>query len=222
MLTKFPGIMRRCLRDPIPEIHEAAETLAAAIDAHLAGDRLLASDLIVKTNTSALREYIESLWGRSCSYLPKVPPRQGNAPLRVESRMPSATEKLALHGRDGFHCRFCGIPVIRAEVRKELSRLYPELGLWGRTNDKQHSALQVMWAQYDHLVPHSWGGSNELDNLVVTCAGCNYARVDYLLDEVGLSNPLDFPPTQSSWTGLEHLLQPTRQARKELKLPAGK
>lgn len=201
----MPSLLRS-LRDPIPEIALAAHDLGSAVDAHLAGDRDRARELLLRTNTQVLRDYIDSMWGKRSPYLPKVPPRRGPTPPRVESRMPPAAALRALHQRDGFHCRFCGIPVIRVEVRKEFQRLYPELGLWGRTNAEQHAAFQVLWAQYDHLVPHAWGGSNAPDNMVVACAGCNYARMQYLLEEVGVADPRGYAPVRSTWDGLERLL----------------
>ena len=80
--------------------------------------------------------------------------------------MPSAAEKQALHDRDGYHCRFCGIPVIRTEVRVKIAAVYPTALPWGRQNALQHAAFQVLWAQYDHVVPHAHGGTNELSSMV--------------------------------------------------------
>lgn len=94
-------------------------------------------------------------------------------------------------------------PVIRAEVRKRIAASYPEEVPWGSTNRTQHAAFQAMWAQYDHVVPHSRGGTNDLDNLVVTCAPCNFGKMSHTLDELGLEDPRDRPPVKSLWDGLE-------------------
>lgn len=120
----------------------------------------------------------------------------------MPARMPSAQEKSWLHTRDGYHCRFCGIPVIRPEIREKIRRVYPRALRWGKRNAERHAAFFALWAQYDHLLPHAKGGSNELSNLVVTCAACNYGRGGYTLGEMGLCNPLDRPPIQSPWDGL--------------------
>jgi len=120
--------------------------------------------------------------------------------------MPNKSQIAQIHERDGFHCRYCGVPVIRPEIRKRAVTLYPEVVTWGNSNATQHAGFQAMWAQYDHVVPHSSGGTNELDNLVLTCAPCNFGKMSYRLEELGLLDPRDFEPSHSTWDGLERLL----------------
>lgn len=119
--------------------------------------------------------------------------------------MPGREAQAALIVRDGFHCVFCSIPVIRAEVRKCLSLHYPETARWGATWDDCHAGLLCMWMQFDHVLPHSRGGGNELDNVVVTCSGCNYGRMSKTLAEVGLLDPRGCSRPTSNWNGLENL-----------------
>ena len=87
-----------------------------------------------------------------------------------------------------------------------LKTLYPQVMQWGRKNIEQHAAFQAMWLQYDHVLPHSRGGNNDLDNIVITCAPCNFGRMDRLLEEVGLQDPRNREPVRSNWDGLERLL----------------
>jgi hypothetical protein len=191
------------LRTPIPEIAEAAQILKEAVAAHLASDTQKAADFIRLADMPIIREYTESIWGANSPYvivdksvLQKSLPKDQRIPVR----MPNTAEKKKLHERDGYHCRFCGIPVIRAEIRAKIHKHYP---LWGRKNSEQHAAFQCMWAQYDHVLPHAKGGNNDFENVVVTCAPCNFGRMDYTLEEVGLSDPRLREPVQSSWDGLE-------------------
>ena len=44
--------------------------------------------------------------------------------------------------------------------------------------------------------------------MIITCAGCNYCRWHYTLEEVGLSDPrLRMPVAGSSWDGLERFIE---------------
>lgn len=199
--------LRRCLRDPIPEIAQAARYLDEAVTAHLDGAFNRAEELIRLADMPVVREWTESLWGRNSLYAKPITGATAPPTLpkdqRVPVRMPNAIEKLFLHEREGYHCRFCGIPVIRKEVRERIKVRYPNALSWGRTNLSQHSAFQAMWLQYDHVLPHARGGDNALENVVITCAPCNYGRWNRTLDEVGLFDPRTLPPIRSSWDGLE-------------------
>ena len=197
----------RCLREPIAEIFAAARILDAAVSAHLAGDRATADGLIRQTNTPVIRNYVESMWGVKSPYV-KVMSIPGSPPFlnkaqRIETRMPGTQIKRELIARDGYHCRFCGVPLVTVEVRKRMRAAYPEALPWGTTNTTQHAAFQAMWLQYDHILPHARGGANELDNLVIACAPCNYSRMNWTLEEVGLLDPPEREPVLSEWDGLQ-------------------
>ncbi len=198
--------LKRCFRAPIPELFDVARYLDAAVSAHLAGHASVAAELFSLANNGEVRAWLESIWGKDSEYVrvEKLPPKDVSE--RVEARMPTQIQIDELHKRDGYHCRFCGIPVVRAEVRKRATELYPSAVTWGRTNASQHAGFQALWAQYDHVVPHSCGGTNDLENLVVTCAACNFGKMSYRLEELGLLDPRDFPVVSSSWDGLERLL----------------
>ena len=200
--------MKPCFREPIAEILDTARYLDAATSAHLSGHREIASGLFQIANCDATRAWLESIWGAKSPYVQLT--RLSDLPLesahRVQSRMPNKAQMAQLHARDGYHCRYCGIPVIRPEVRKKVCQLYPEQVTWGSTNASQHAGFQTLWAQYDHVLPHVYGGTNDLDNLVVSCAACNFGKMSYCLEELGLSDPRERQPLQSQWDGLERLL----------------
>ena len=211
---------RRCLRDPIAEIFLAADLLDRAVEAHLTGEHASAAELIQAADLQPVREWIESLWGTERAHpelvhfrrfrtVPGAPPLLPKAD-RIGVRMPTRTEKSEVIRRWGHRCSFCGIPVIRAEVRQALCREYPAEARWGATNETQHAALQCLWLQFDHVLPHSRGGDNSLDNVVITCAGCNYGRMHWTLEELGLFDPRSLTIVRSSWDGLERML-PTAQ-----------
>lgn len=205
-----PLVSRNCLRDAIPEIKLAADLLDEAVSAHLSGQSAQAELLIIRANMPAIREWTESLWGKNSPYVRPRLSHGAKPPIvelrpREEQRMPNPEEQRALHSRDGYHCRFCGIPVIRKAIRVRLKNLYPNALPWGRVNVTQHAAFQAMWAQYDHIIPHANGGTNDLNNVVVTCAPCNYGRMNYSLEELGLNDPRTREAITSTWDGLERL-----------------
>jgi 5-methylcytosine-specific restriction endonuclease McrA len=204
---------RRCLREPIPELFECAWLLDLAVGAHLDGDRALVLGLLNRTNSQIVRDYVESLWGAQASWpeqvhykrlrpVPGLPERR----QRATDPKPDRATKLATAARDGFQCRYCGIPVIPAEVRNAFKRDYPEANLWGKTNATQHAGFQALWLQFDHILPAALGGNADLNNMVIACSGCNYCKWHYHLDEMGLCNPLDFPAHKTSWDGLTRYL----------------
>jgi len=202
---------RHCLRPAIPEIADAARYLDSAVSAHMSGNRKLSEELIVQADISEIREWAESLWGAANGFnRPQVPEAitKVENSLRDPRRDPTAELKRQLHIRDGYHCRFCGIPVVRLEVRDRFRVLYPNAVKWISKygpGDK-HAAFLAIWAAYDHLQPHSRGGRTEMANLVVACAPCNFGRGEYTIEEFGLSNPLARDPIRSTWDGLERFL----------------
>ena len=194
-------------REPIPEIAEAARFLDAAVSAHLRGRSDLAEELIRLADMPEIREWTESIWGSKSPYVQFREVVSTHPHLskeeRVKVRMPRKAERNDLHSRDGYHCRFCGIPVIRKEIRVRVRSHYPHALQWGKKNREQHAAFQAMWVQYDHVLPHARGGNNDIDNIVITCAPCNFGRMSSTLEEVGLADPRLREPVTSTWDGLE-------------------
>ncbi|WP_432763576.1 HNH endonuclease [Brevundimonas aurifodinae] len=207
---------RRCLREPVPEIFEAAGYLSLAVEAHLSGNRSGAAHMIGRANQPAIRDWVAPLLGSVATYpdradyvryrpVPAAPPVLSKS-VRVAVRMPNAEQQAELIRQQGRHCGFCHIPLISADVRKALVRAYPGVATWGAKNADCHSALLCMWLQFDHLLPHSRGGGNDLSNIQITCSGCNYGRMALTLEEVGLLNPRLHPRRGSDWDGLERFL----------------
>ena len=204
--TLKPAI-RHCLREPIPEIDQAARMLTEAVSAHQYGDEVRTKHLIRLANMKEIREWTNSLWGKSSPYVqyrgtPSAEPYLPKIERHIV-RMPTLSERCQLHQRDGYHCRFCGIPVMRKEVRRWFTATYPDLAIWGKTYAEQHAAFQAIWAQYDHVVPHARGGDNNPNNIIVACAPFNFGRMSYTLEEVYVMDPRNREPVRSQWDGLE-------------------
>src|SRR5438270_9098087 len=98
---------RICLRDPIPEIFEAAKYLDDAVSAHLSSRRDIADELIRRANMPAIREWVESIWGKNSPYVQYQLVAASAASLvkqlRVKERMPTPAQKAELLRRDGYH-----------------------------------------------------------------------------------------------------------------------
>lgn len=201
---------RRHFREPVPEIYDAVRLLDAAATAHLLGERGIASELIRLADMPVIRDWLDSIWGAGSRYVFYRPVPDSPAFVskdgKASARMPDAATKRKLIERDGHHCRLCGIPVIREEVRKYLRACYPGTLRWGARNVDQHAAFQALWLQYDHILPHARGGSNSIANMLVACAACNYGRMDYTFEEVGFAPIATLEPVRSSWDGLERVL----------------
>jgi 5-methylcytosine-specific restriction endonuclease McrA len=198
---------RQCFRKPIPEIFEAALMLERAVDAHNVGNKDIARTLLLEANMPEIWKWSESIWGREdpeihlFRSLPNSPP---TVPIdqRPKPRMPGAITKKQILQRDGYHCRFCGIPVISPEIRQKVRANYPDVVQWERNNAGQHAAFQCMWLQYDHLLPHQRGGESSIENIVITCGPCNFGRGKWTVEEAGLDNPLN-RPIVANWVGFE-------------------
>lgn len=209
---------RRCLREPIPEIFQAATMLGHAVDAHRAGDHAAARALIRQADMPVVRAYTEMLWGKEKNYperwqyvrrrsvqgTPQKIPKE-----QRKNRHPTAEDARTIVGRYGHNCVFCGMPVIRKEIRKAISSIYPDALGWGGANSTQHAAFQCMWLQYDHVFPWAKGGDSSPANVVVACAPCNYGRGDWTLQEVGVIDPRTLPLHRTTWDGLERFLSPS-------------
>lgn len=204
---------RPCLREPIAELFAAAARLDRAVGAHLAGDEVRAAKWLKLADSTAARDYIESMWGarsrwpEQTHYLrlrvvddlpPETPEQRG---LKVSTAM-----KRTVVARDGFLCRYCGLPVVPASVRTALTKLYPAAVSWGSTNPSQHAAFQALWLQYDHVEPLARGGANTPENVVVSCAGCNFMKWNYTLAELGLEDPRGRDVVTSCWDGCTRLI----------------
>lgn len=203
------------MREPIKEIFAASKLLSKAADAHLAGNWSEAEDPIRESDKPEVRAWTESLWGSKKtnpnqeSYhryraVPDAPKVFLKAEIKFR-RMPASAVQREVIERDGRHCMFCGIPLIHPKVRNFLRTQYPNALPWGRTNLTQHAAFQCMWLQFDHVLPHRRGGDSSANNVVLTCAPCNFGRMENTLAEFGLLDPRLHPRGHSDWDGLERV-----------------
>ena len=212
---------RRCMLEPVPEIFEAAVLLGAAADFHAAGSEDEAGKALRQADIPAILDWCEQLWGGrgSLDAFRRSPVHRFRDVSDIPARevldgpgIPAAVQRKVLE-RDGYFCRFCGIPVIWQKAQKAMRDAYPDSVRWGARNVDKHTAFQAMDLDFDHIVPRSRGGRNSAENLVVSCAPCNCGRGNWTLEEVGVMDPRSAPtdacatpPALSQWDGLTRIL----------------
>lgn len=202
--------MRPSLKDPITELFLSWQDMTEAVDAHLTGAFSDAEALFRRADRAELWSWLYPEWERCHINVVERAPAGDSRSIPKEERDPSRFlgpgAQLALLRRDGFRCRYCGIPVIHADVRKVVQRFYPEAAPWDANDPrKRHMGFQALWLQFDQVVPHSHGGRSDEDNSVVCCALCNFGKDKYTLLQLGLSDPRHREPVEVAWDGLERL-----------------
>jgi rubrerythrin len=110
-----------------------------------------------------------------------------------------------LFERDHWRCRYCGIRI--AGNRTYFKRFAEQLNLpeltRGRTDETRHGLYVLIMASYDHLVPHSQGGSDADDNLLTSCWSCQFGKFRFSLDVLGMEKPQVPRTTYKGWRGLQ-------------------
>ena len=109
--------------------------------------------------------------------------------------------------RDGYRCRYCGNKLISQKFTKKfIKTLNSPLFQRGKTNLTTHAIIHATWPVADHVIPWNLGGRTSPDNLVASCPSCNYGKYHYTIEQLGLENPFDFPPSNDEWDGLASII----------------
>ena len=112
-----------------------------------------------------------------------------------------------VYKRDGHICRYCKMPVFtrfKGSPIHQLIEAFPELtpgltlvngslqgsGKSGGIKNVDYAKFLWSLAAPDHVVPRSHGGQTDLGNLVTSCSGCNYSKMDLTLDQMNVRSPL--------------------------------
>ena len=209
ILSSWVAHVRTSLLEPIPELELAAKLLDAAADAVLQQRLDLAARLLSNANFQEIRDYAWRLVGKMSPEVHHLTKRPKCLPKaeRDPRRMPSQTEQREIFLRDGWRCRFCGIKVINRRARSVLVHLFSIESCWTSKERQRHAALYALAASLDHVLPHGRGGKNELPNFVTACYCCQFGRGEWLLDEVGVQDPLLREPVRDSWDGLTRIVE---------------
>ena len=114
-----------------------------------------------------------------------------------------------VYRRDGYRCRYCLIRVIDTKALMQMEKIVgaPHFKVKGKGNQIRHGIALAFRATADHVVPISFGGRTNLDNLVTSCWNCNYGKYNALLEQMKIDNPCDRPTiNENLWDGLTSTL----------------
>lgn len=217
---------RQCFLMPIPGLDRAADLLAGAADALLAGKLDVARDLVGKANDPVLMAYASRIMGKedpSVHRYRRIAATRPSLIVKASQRMPSAADRQTMYVRDGWRCRFCGCRIVLDTARRAMRQKLPGVIPWSKA-EGFHAAFYALSGSVDHVIPHAHGGGNELDNIVTACWPCQFGRGDRLVEEVGLIDPRSRAPVIGLWDGLTRMLQSNgrRMTTRQSSLPAAR
>ena len=112
--------------------------------------------------------------------------------------------------RDGNHCRYCGSRVINPKALTKFSKIVgpSHFVASGKSNTLRHGIALNFKATADHVVPIKRGGRTDINNLVTSCWGCNYGKLNATIEQMGLDDPRSRAPFKTNeWTGLWPIYQ---------------
>ncbi len=136
-------------------------------------------------------------------------PRESHVPDDERDRPLKGPEDelaLAVFARDSYRCRYCTMQLLSPKAFKRYEHYLDreEFCLAGKANPPKPGASLVFSLVADHLYPRSRGGLTNLDNLVTSCWACNYGKMDYSVEELGIADPRERPPVDDGWDGLRY------------------
>jgi hypothetical protein len=186
---------------PLPTVvaSESDQLLAATV-ALLRGEVDVARHLIDRIDRDALWLYYDAAAfvyearHDGAAHADRTPGKKVAIPTAV---------KREVAARDGWRCRYCGLRLVSRDLIVGINaRLGDAFVIDGSVERSMHPAAYLLRYTQDHMVPRSAGGTNEPNNVVAACGTCQFQKGDCTLDELGLANPFDRPPTVDGWDGL--------------------
>ena len=182
---------KHCLIETPPEIREDIVRVVEAVEVARTNPQR-AKSMVRGVNADAMKRWFIDVM--LCSGFWRAERRNFTQVTRTKKliRIPIPQKQLeALFDRDGWHCRYCGIPIggNRKHFKKFAKQIdMPEL-IQGRNDETRHGVYLMMMASHDHVDPHGRGGTDDLSNLVTACWPCQFGKYKFELFEIGLDDP---------------------------------
>ncbi|MEV5068709.1 HNH endonuclease [Microbacterium sp. LMI12-1-1.1] len=130
--------------------------------------------------------------------------RSGSNAVRAARRVGNETLRAQVFVRDRFRCTCCGGRAIPRSILVAIHDLFPDQVSYDvhYTRGKMHPVFWALAPEADHVLAHSRGGANELNNLTTLHAACNTRKSDTLIADMPL---LDTRLRSDDWDGLTSL-----------------
>lgn len=181
------------LLNPPPQLYGATSQLEAIADALEAGDTGAARAALFSVDLDACRRH----WTAAGVEARRRHQKDRHVAAKTGKGAVSATMKIQIGERDGWRCRYCGLPVVWDGFFRTLFAVkFSDVG----------NSVNDLWRTFglspDHVVPIAAGGENVPANVVTACGTCNYAKGHCLLDELGLDDPRSQRAIADAWKGL--------------------
>lgn len=198
---------------PLPKpqwMNNEVKLFIQAAEAFSAGNKQICLEVLSQIRSNEIIEwYIEhgQMSGRHRKLQLNIsPPTTLDISLRDPIRSPSKVQ-CDVFNRDSYHCRYCGGMLISQEfLRTFIKSLNSPIFTRGKTNLTTHGIIHITWPVADHVTPWNKGGNTSLENLVSSCAPCNYGKDGYTIEQLGIEDPFNRPPVHSDWIGLSDLV----------------
>ena len=181
---------------------ESAQAFRDALEAAVAGDLAGSAEHLARCRGEEMSAYyIEHAQNAHRYRVPGLGTTSASGERSTAERYPKRLEPEVME-RDGFRCRFCGVPVVLRRAQDRMNALVgDDVFPMGRTNATRHGVRLCLTATMDHVEPHGRGGGSGLDNLVTACTACNYGKGSHILEVLGLEDPRDREPIVTGWDG---------------------
>ena len=172
-----------------------------------AGKLYEAESVLTNLDSDQLRQQFYATWKEydQLNALALRPLKDYPKIKKVDKRMPSAAVVHEVYERDFWTCRWCSTPIIADKPIKAMHKQFPATFYKGTTNDSMHGLMLSSRVSLDHVLPHSFGGTNGIENLVTSCWPCQFGRGNDLIERLGLSDPREREPIPTDWDGCSTL-----------------